>query len=67
MDTESTYSVLKLVASMALSVALSIFIKKNTEAPTIEVPKGVEFIHNHTEAEPNNEDLIMVFLFYLLI
>ncbi|ORX43768.1 PTH2-domain-containing protein [Piromyces finnis] len=62
MDKEQTYSVLKLVASMALSVALSILIKKKTEISTNDTPKDVDFIHNYTEAEPNSEDLIMALI-----
>jgi len=62
MDKESTYSILKLVASMAISVALSILIKKNTgnSSNDTTITKNVDFIHNHIEAEPINEDLVMV-------
>ncbi|ORX87501.1 PTH2-domain-containing protein [Anaeromyces robustus] len=59
MDKETTFSVLKLVASMALSVALSIIIKKKTEISANEDTREIGFVHNHTEAEPVNEDLVM--------
>eukprot|EP00833_Pecoramyces_ruminatium_P000360 jgi/Orpsp1_1/1174392/evm.model.c7180000049920.2 len=60
MDKESTYSILKLIASMALSVALSIIIKKKTEISSNDTNnENVDYIHNHIEAEPINEDLVM--------
>jgi len=46
---------------MAISVALSILIKKNTgnSSNDTTITKNVDFIHNHIEAEPINEDLVM--------